>query len=326
MYVLVKTLLTIGKPDFSKASAELFLEHPNNSEGGALCFYIHKKEKGKFVLYFLIFIKFTKNQKKGYYYVKKIFFSIAISFVLFFCSSPLSFAQEENLNYTQMIVEQVNQIDHSINIDDSTVVPLESGTSTYSSNTSNIEKGIRQRKLHLNTVEDQMIIPSKLDENGVLVNSFAYAEDKGKDVTISDGLVDLVVYVSLYYQKQYFFSNPYPNVYRHTGMTCRWYSGNPTVYVDNLTLSYQAKGIECDFNTGNPTGNGVIQKDSLIDQYNPTNNQLYSDWNNMMPANIGIYCLNGSDHGARGDYWLNYYASGKFRQHSTGWAVYGNPS
>lgn len=49
---LGKTLLTIGKPAFSKAFAELFLGHPNNSEGGALCFYIHKKEKGKFVLYF----------------------------------------------------------------------------------------------------------------------------------------------------------------------------------------------------------------------------------------------------------------------------------
>lgn len=239
--------------------------------------------------------------------LKKRVFTLTLSvlFLWITCCSNVFAIESSHSSIRQQIFNGVHALDPSIDLTDAEIVPLSSGISSYSANLQ--DKAIRIVSEENGMVKHELLIPSKIDENGNLVNSFAsFPIDSGEDLHFNN-LVDIVVHISCYYELN--FTNM-TYVYRPTGFTFRWTSSISNISVDYIDISYQYRGQLVDFETAetiNPYGYQYCDNKTF---YVPIKDQVYYNWDNMLERPYGITCTNG-DYGAVCFFTIDYTANGR---------------
>lgn len=233
--------------------------------------------------------------------LKKRVFTLTLSvfFLWITCCSNVFAIESSHSSIRQQIFNGVHALDPSIDLTDAEIVPLSSGISSYSANLQ--DKAIRIVSEENGMVKHELLIPSKIDENGNLVNSFAYSENQGADLDFN--LVDLIVYISCYYQHNVINMT---NIYRPTGFTFRWNSGSSDVSVDGIDISYVSTGRLVEFKTGLTVGSEASYTWNDTKYFsNPSKNQVYYNWDHMMRSDLGLTCMN-ADYGGAVEFTIDY--------------------
>lgn len=213
-------------------------------------------------------------------------------FVMNFCNLN-GFAIEQQ-NYVSAIMEQVkeqgNYSDNEIANAKIINADIFTGINPFSSNEEkSSDKFIEICTIENNMLKKEVIMPSKITENGDIMNSFAYAQqlpETSKDFSIHDyQFTDAIVYVTVYYGFWQDITLTYTNYYQPFGITTRWTTITPGVQINNLYLDFTSTGLEC-YNYGDFSpvpGIGIATYVSAINKGYPTENTVYTDWSGMMP-------------------------------------------
>lgn len=239
--------------------------------------------------------------------LKKRLLTLTLSILFVWSTCCLNVSATNSINETpiQKILIDVQSLEPSIDLSNAEIVPLSSCISSYSERSQ--DSAIRILSEENGMVKHELLIPSKIDKDGNLVNSFAsFPIDSGEDLHFNN-LVDIVVHISCYYELN--FTNM-TFVYRPTGFTFRWTSSISNISVDYIDISYQYRGQLVDFETAktiNPYGYQYCDNKTF---YVPIKDRVYYNWDNMLERPYGITCTNG-DYGAVCFFTIDYTANGR---------------
>lgn len=257
-----------------------------------------------------------KNMKKS--------LGLVLIFTMCFTSAVFAVdtANTANLEneYLQAILNEIKE-QGGYSDEEMATAEIISGSSTQQASlysTSTESPLIEDAALKIETVEDNIIksdyiIPYKIDEDGTLVNSFeliSRSPDISFDGNIS--LVDATIFSTAYWQHRVWTQNNPSNVYHHIGITARWVSSSPRVYIDNLEVGYETNGIKTNFNTG-VISNIELNKVSKIFEVAPVAGTLYSDWEHQMASDEGVVLTDAFRHKGIQYIEVNYAVDGKMQ-------------
>ena len=273
-----------------------------------------------FLEYFtLSHFSFTKERKN----IMKKLFRLLLVFTMCFTSSTFAMDITESVpqqnKYLQTILNEIQTQGGYSDEEMATAEIISTGGVTPQNNLNSTGTPlVEDAALKIETVEDNIIksdyiIPYKIDEDGTLVNSFeliSRSPDISFDGNIS--LVDATIFSTAYWQHRVWTQNNPSNVYHHIGITARWVSSSPRVYIDNLEVGYETNGIKTNFNTG-VISNIELNKVSKIFEVAPVAGTLYSDWEHQMASDEGVVLTDAFRHKGIQYIEVNYAVDGKMQ-------------
>lgn len=185
-----------------------------------------------------------------------------------------------------------------------------------------------KKEMENGDVEVSLLIPYKIDSEGGMYNSFAYASTRASS-THNTSFVDVVITVVTYYAA--YQCSDYAWVYRHAGFDASWNASSSTTTVSNMLVQYDTCGDLYEYPS--VVNVGVMNSQTLQSDYfirsavninSPTKNQTYSDndTSHIMPYSRVIYCSNYFNHGGLIYVQCSYSANGTSYTHDNSYYVY----
>ena len=281
---------------------------------------------------------------------KKFFIIISLILCLSLTNSNLVFAYEVNshvndsTNIEQLILKEALETDSKLSIaDKDSFYVVNDSVGTY--NGLNIVSQNNNQQPYIQRVEEKennmvavtTILPYHINEDGMLVNSFQYAEQLQNtpvpcNVVVPSTLVDVTVTVTTlfaHYQGQYTGAH----YYRHAGIYAYW-SSSKSLTMNNMLVRYESCGElhkypECltvrypeDSLDTTATNNRNYKKKSVISVAYPTKGKEYIDGKNAMPFNRVLYITDYFNHGGLVYIQVIYTINGSKKTYDTNYYVY----